>query len=1207
MTAPTSLVPSKNALRALRHLALSNPSILVGTVGSICGIAALNYETCRRVRVAERIVETKRVLRSVSSGRGAAHLDALFEAAERGDDFTLRSRGGSRKSRRRKGPGEQSRDMSTAVSVPRDSNNEDSSSSLARAVGGVEHDDAGPAGGRRAGDRESDLQFGESQVVEDTSTSSQQRRTRLRFRKIFMSSDDGKRHNISSQHSISTRRVEEQTILNGQHEAESLPGCVEKWLSQGPSGQEDTSSIAVSSAGSSSAAELGRGHGHTDIMPKTDSVNTSSVLEGVSSSQNSESPDTPAGESSDVRHDHPPRSPSLVFGSHGSDTSRTAIPQVEANNLDSWAVPITKIPSGGSSHVRSHPHSSSPGSVPPNKSQLSGASLHRAGSSKHQNSHPSDAARNAHESPKIQGHGLHWTPLLFTSRSGFETQSPLGGGVDSTWPDDVDLKELTRTQSAGFEGQLGNFSIPLHLTMGEADEADGVVEQALKEHLLRGNGTASSKSSSSSMSPVVGHATHTTSEILSRLVEFIRPPTGHLSKPAQYRRFVAVMRHSIEAGPEPDCFMAEAVLHAGRGLFGIDEIFCRPVYDLLRHMLSTETSYARAQEILFGNVSGRHRAADAAHELGAKYLDLFCQLNQDYSLRVAEMAKLIKLAKERGLERNENLAMPVLRAVVFQGDTEAARTLVDELQLSFEGRSLRRLWGDHAVWNAAQGNWEEAQWILDRMQETGYSRHQPEQYAAVFHRMLMQYLSKNTAHRAFGFTINAIKYTGLIPTGRISRTVVCACIREHRYDLVFEWTRLVTEAFPRLTSGFMTAQGAWQLAHALQVAGASCRDITDTCRAIAHGCYDDPFPHYLRPLLADLVKLDLSYRLEAASNLDYQALFSADGVPLMTMNQLLEEARRFCATESQVGAPMDQVRLKQDLAMQLDAVEELTRVFRGDVFMADLPYEVMEDEEPITSDGTPTAVNQSRRPPRLSPWSSLSGKTKSSPAMINSAFPDILTQDKLPPKYEDVSTAVMNHYATRAKQGLAIDHSLLKHVVDRIAPQNPMDALTLIEEVYDSDYVQGMHGVPFDNDVFVKWLQIVTTVGSVKAASTALWAVVDSARHIQWTLDISFCLNIVTCICLGGSGAGAEMVVKTDNTTKQMQWHHHKNKNRYSANDSKMLTPEMFYLGRRLWWTRLRSPHYVHDTFEFPKWRPWELALREAAAKYHASPTKAAP
>ncbi|EHY57061.1 hypothetical protein HRR83_002558 [Exophiala dermatitidis] len=1204
MTPPTSLVPSKNALRALRHLALSNPSILVGTVGSICGIAALNYETCRRVRVAERIVETKRVLRSVSSGRGAAHLDALFEAAERGDDFTLGSRGGSRRSRRRKGPGEQYRDMSTAASVPRDLDSADSSSSLARAVGGVEHDDAGPAGGRRVGGRESDLQVGESQVVEDTSTASQ-RRTRLRFRKIFMSGDDGKRHNISPQHSISTRRAEEQTIPSGQHEAESLPGCVEKWLSQGPAEHEGTSSTAWRSAGSSSAAELDRGHSHTDNMLKTDSVNTSSVLEGISSSQHSQSSDTaPARDSSDIRRDHPRRSPPHLSGSHSSDTSGTAVPQIEDNNPDSWTVPIKKIPSGGSSHLQAHLHSSSPGSVPPNKGQLSGASVHRAGASKHRNPRPSDAAQNAHNSPKAQGHGLQWTPLLFSSRSGFETQSPLGDGVDPAWPDDIDLKELTRTQSAGFEGQLGDFSIPHHLIMGEADE---VVEQALKEHLLRANGTASSKPSSSSTSPMVGHATHTiTPEILSHLVAFIRPPTGQLSKPIQYRRFAAVMRHLVEADPEPDWFTAEAVFHAGRGLFDVDEIFCRPVYDLLRHMLSTETSYARAQEILFGNVSGRYHVTDATYELGAKYLSLFCQLNQDYSIRVAEMAKLIKLAKERGLERSENLAMPVLRAVVFQGDTEAARTLIDELQLSFEGRSLRRLWGEYAVWNAAQGNWEEAQWILDRMQETGYSRHQPEQYAAVFHRMLVQYLSKNTAHRAFGFTINAIKYTGLIPTGRISRTVVCACIREHRYDLVFEWTRLVTEAFPRLTSGFMTAQGAWQLAHALQEAGASCRDITDTCRAIAHGCYDDPFPHYLRPLLADLVKLDLSHRLEAASALDSQALFSADGVPLMTMNQLLQEARRFCATESQIGAPMDQDRLKQDLAMQLDAVEELTRVFRGDVFMADLPYEVVEGEEPITSEGTPTADNQSRRPPRLSPSSSLSGKTKSSPAMINSAFADVLTQHKSPPRYEDVSTAVMNHYATRAKQGLGIDHSLLKHVVDRFAPQNPMDALTLIEEVYDSDYVQGMHGVPFDNDFFVKWLQIVTTVGSVKAASTALWAVVDSARHIQWTLDFSFCLNIVTCICLGGSGAGAEMVVKTDNTSKGMQWHHHKNKNRYSSNESKMLTPEMFYLGRRLWWTRLRSPHYVHDTFEFPKWRPWELALREAAAKYHASPTKAA-
>ena len=89
MTARPSPVPSKNALRALRHLALSTPTIVCTAVGGIYGVATLNYDARRKVKLAESILETKRVIRSVSNGRGSAHMRQMFEAAEQGQDFTL--------------------------------------------------------------------------------------------------------------------------------------------------------------------------------------------------------------------------------------------------------------------------------------------------------------------------------------------------------------------------------------------------------------------------------------------------------------------------------------------------------------------------------------------------------------------------------------------------------------------------------------------------------------------------------------------------------------------------------------------------------------------------------------------------------------------------------------------------------------------------------------------------------------------------------------------------------------------------------------------------------------------------------------------------------------------------------------------------------------------------------------------------------------
>ncbi|KAJ9317393.1 hypothetical protein DTO271D3_2214 [Paecilomyces variotii] len=83
-------VPSRNALRVLRQLALAG-----STVGSVCTIAALTYEVHRRVRVAERIIENKRTLQSSAPNydatSAAKRLARMMEAAEAGEFMGLES------------------------------------------------------------------------------------------------------------------------------------------------------------------------------------------------------------------------------------------------------------------------------------------------------------------------------------------------------------------------------------------------------------------------------------------------------------------------------------------------------------------------------------------------------------------------------------------------------------------------------------------------------------------------------------------------------------------------------------------------------------------------------------------------------------------------------------------------------------------------------------------------------------------------------------------------------------------------------------------------------------------------------------------------------------------------------------------------------------------------------------------------------------
>lgn len=83
-------VPSRNALRVLRQLALAG-----STVGSICTIATITYDVHRRVRIAETIIENKRTIQSSAPNydatSAARRLARMVEAAEAGEFMGLDS------------------------------------------------------------------------------------------------------------------------------------------------------------------------------------------------------------------------------------------------------------------------------------------------------------------------------------------------------------------------------------------------------------------------------------------------------------------------------------------------------------------------------------------------------------------------------------------------------------------------------------------------------------------------------------------------------------------------------------------------------------------------------------------------------------------------------------------------------------------------------------------------------------------------------------------------------------------------------------------------------------------------------------------------------------------------------------------------------------------------------------------------------------
>lgn len=79
----TPAAPSKNALRVLRQLALAG-----STLGSLCTVATITYDTHRRVGVAQQILQNKRTLQTSApyydATSTARRLSRMLEAAEAG-------------------------------------------------------------------------------------------------------------------------------------------------------------------------------------------------------------------------------------------------------------------------------------------------------------------------------------------------------------------------------------------------------------------------------------------------------------------------------------------------------------------------------------------------------------------------------------------------------------------------------------------------------------------------------------------------------------------------------------------------------------------------------------------------------------------------------------------------------------------------------------------------------------------------------------------------------------------------------------------------------------------------------------------------------------------------------------------------------------------------------------------------------------------
>ncbi|OQV05190.1 hypothetical protein CLAIMM_09970 [Cladophialophora immunda] len=1035
-TGQSSIVPSKNALRALRRLALSSPILVASTLGGVCGIATLNYEVNRRVRLAEQALESKKIIRALSHGRGVNQLSAMIGAAERGEDFTLSTRSTKRKKKT------STRDFS-AVALQE----------YSEPTHEITPEHLHP---------EAELQYVPFKQFSPVSREA----SRPTHTADTVEAHPNGVHGMAVEkilkaskvpHKLPNYRISTQPKQQHKLEADRATDLLQNWFSHVPeeSTRKDSDSSTSHWLKRDNAAQRGQTKGPdlymrriplSDLLP----VQETPVLDG---------------------HDHVHSTPELT------------VPQSHLHPVDRHGrSPMTEKDSKGKS--------------PPTDRLLDQTDA--IPSSDHQNK-----------------------PTEGTVRGAFHAR-----------------------------GERGAYLI--------AYLDDECIDQALRDLLndipqLPWDPVGAESLLPSSPEDFVNHARNVLNpKTLFSLHRFIRPENRKMRRHYQYRRWLAVMRHYTTRPSPLNWTTAEAVYYENRSLFSPKDLNIRPVFDLLQYLLVTDSTSSRVQTILFPDLLQDSADLAEVFQLSTKYLNFFCEDQHTIPECLQETRKVIDIARRRGLSPSQDLIVPVLKALVRSRDLEDADIVLNQLGSMFESVDSLDILSEYTILNACEGNWAAVESSLDKIHGVNKSRIRPVEFARLFQKLLIQHTAQNPALQSFGFIVHAIKYAGLIPTGLISRTLICACVRDRRYDLIAEWARLVKEAFPRVSLGFDLLQGGWTLADTLMEVGASCEEVSKVCLTIAHGCRKNPFGPTFREFTVDIVKSDMVQRLCAPSAPNPAGSVSRDEICAMSLEQLLTLAfdlRNSPATPRAHDAHIE--GLKSDIATQMSAIVDLAKTFRGDTKLLFLGNKGQ------------TEIVSKRR------GDGDSSQKLRGMGVFKRAFPELFDPDRFNGPGR-LTAALVGHYDRREKKGLPVDHAVLGHFITNVGPQHPSETLELIESIYASGYVQGQNGTPFDADVFKKWLYLVSTSGSVTSAAVVLRAVIDSNRHLDWTTHFR-----VLC----------EFVAQVESYPNGSFWDERQYPKKPEGGELRSLYEEI----KKIW---VAASKQRKETFKFPEWKGWEMEIK---------------
>lgn len=246
-----------------------------------------------------------------------------------------------------------------------------------------------------------------------------------------------------------------------------------------------------------------------------------------------------------------------------------------------------------------------------------------------------------------------------------------------------------------------------------------------------------------------------------------------------------------------------------------------------------------------------------------RHIDWLCSTPASNSNVVRNFRKVLEAMYRQGSAPSEALFSPILDRFLERGDLKYLRNMFDEMK-AVHGIEPGTLTRTILLLGYANANdWSQVTTEFETMHKDGFSRKEPVSYAVMFDEVLREHAASEPVEKTHDFLVNAICYWGLVPITKVSTTAVQTYIRHRRYDLVKEWIEAARYMFPHVDN--TGSRLAYSLAETWGEIGASCEEIEDACVSIIRG-RDNVVPGRFRGMVQEALAGHLARKLHAINS-----------------------------------------------------------------------------------------------------------------------------------------------------------------------------------------------------------------------------------------------------------------------------------------------------------------------------------------------------